>query len=183
MSMHGTKFLVTDTVDGPDSARGTDDWPETLGKFLRFNIFMENKDTRGIGGDMKDTRRPAMGIWVVVFKQPVKKLAGLNGRLIGIKIGDFCYVKEGLSLGQLQGNQFTITLRICLLLVDAHMVLSSDEADELTLIRICVPAHCPITEILEEEVSKHGKTLMSRRVQVYQQRLFKHEWDAAVEQI
>ncbi|XP_026449914.1 multisubstrate pseudouridine synthase 7-like [Papaver somniferum] len=152
------KFLVTDTVDGPDSAskcirvrqhsggsengrgsrkrkerggkpfdsRGTDDWPETLGKFLRFNLFKENKDTQealGVIGKMLGVQQRAFGFAgtkdkraittqrVTVFKQPVKKLASLNGRLIGIKIGDFCYVKEGLFLGQLQGNRFTITLR------------------------------------------------------------------------
>ncbi|MCL7040421.1 hypothetical protein MKW94_025442, partial [Papaver nudicaule] len=152
------KFLVTDTVDGPDSAskcirvrqssggnengrgstkrkerggkpfdsRGTDDWPDNMGKFLRFNLFKENKDTQEaltVIGKMLGIQQRAFGFAgtkdkraittqrVTVFKQAVKKLASLNGRLIGIKIGDFCYVKEGLCLGQLQGNRFTITLR------------------------------------------------------------------------
>ncbi|GFP99227.1 pseudouridylate synthase 7 homolog [Phtheirospermum japonicum] len=48
---------------------------------------------------------------VTVFKQRASKLAALNERLIGIKVGNFCYVNEGLVLGQLQGNRFTITLR------------------------------------------------------------------------
>ncbi|KAM7486966.1 hypothetical protein LguiA_002975 [Lonicera macranthoides] len=51
---------------------------------------------------------------VTVFKQHANRLAALNERLkwlIGIKVGDFCYVKEGLLLGQLQGNRFTMTLR------------------------------------------------------------------------
>ncbi|KAI3885109.1 hypothetical protein MKW98_002501 [Papaver atlanticum] len=62
---------------------------------------------------------------------------------------------------------------------------------------LCVPAHCPTTEILEKEeaagtfpstecefrhlASNDGKMLMSRRVQVYHQNLFKHERTAAVE--
>uniref|UniRef100_A0A804PZ99 TRUD domain-containing protein n=1 Tax=Zea mays TaxID=4577 RepID=A0A804PZ99_MAIZE len=38
-------------------------------------------------------------------------MLALNKRLFGIKVGNFCYVKEGLVLGQLTGNRFTITLR------------------------------------------------------------------------
>ncbi|KAK9159535.1 hypothetical protein Syun_005876 [Stephania yunnanensis] len=133
------KFLVTDTVDGPDStskcirvrlnsggsgkgtsrrkrkergdapydSRGFDDWPEQVGRFLKFHLYKENKDTQealGLIGKM-------LGIQVTVFKQQAKRLAALNERLIGIKVGDFCYVNEGLLLGQLQGNRFTITLR------------------------------------------------------------------------
>ncbi|GAB4835987.1 hypothetical protein Ancab_000906 [Ancistrocladus abbreviatus] len=48
---------------------------------------------------------------VTIFKQRASRLASLNERLIGIKVGDFCHVNEGLVLGQLRGNQFTITLR------------------------------------------------------------------------
>ncbi|XP_034707286.1 multisubstrate pseudouridine synthase 7 isoform X3 [Vitis riparia] len=48
---------------------------------------------------------------VTVFKQYANRLAALNERLIGIKVGDFCHVREGLVLGQLLGNRFTITLR------------------------------------------------------------------------
>ncbi|RVW95945.1 Pseudouridylate synthase 7-like [Vitis vinifera] len=50
-------------------------------------------------------------VWVTVFKQHANRLAALNERLIGIKVGDFCHVREGLVLGQLLGNRFTITLR------------------------------------------------------------------------
>ncbi|KAK9141285.1 hypothetical protein Scep_010966 [Stephania cephalantha] len=133
------KFLVTDTVDGPDStskcirvrsnsggsgkgtnrrkrkergdapydSRGFDDWPEQVGRFIKFHLYKENKDTQealGLIGKM-------LGIQVTVFKQQAKRLAALNERLIGIKVGDFCNVNEGLLLGQLQGNRFTITLR------------------------------------------------------------------------
>ncbi|OVA05407.1 Pseudouridine synthase [Macleaya cordata] len=152
------KFLVTDTVDGPDptskcvrvrqnsggnengrnsrkrkergdkpfDSRGTDDWPEHMGKFLRFHLYKENKDTQealGLIGKMLGIQQRSFGFAgtkdkrsvstqrVTVFKQHAKRLAGLNCRLIGIKVGDFCYVNEGLVLGQLQGNRFTITLR------------------------------------------------------------------------
>nr|GEU70304.1 multisubstrate pseudouridine synthase 7 [Tanacetum cinerariifolium] len=153
------KFLVTDTVDGPDASskcirvrlssgssndrgrgsnkrkdrggtpydsRGSDHWPEHLGKFLRFHLCKENKDTQealGLIGKMLGVQPRSFGFSgtkdkraittqrVTVFKQRANKLANLNKRLIGIKVGDFCYVNEGLLLGQLHGNRFTITLR------------------------------------------------------------------------
>ncbi|XP_056166042.1 multisubstrate pseudouridine synthase 7 isoform X2 [Syzygium oleosum] len=133
------KFLVTDTIDGPDAStkcirvrvssggqskgkmskkrkergdkpfdsRGSSSWPEHVGKFLRFHLFKENKDTQealGLIGKM-------LGTQVTVFKQSASKLASLNEKLIGIKVGDFCYVKDGLVLGKLLGNRFTVTLR------------------------------------------------------------------------
>ncbi|CAH1427928.1 unnamed protein product [Lactuca virosa] len=153
------KFLVTDTVDGPESSskcirvrlnsggnnergrgskkrkgrdetpydsRGSDHWPEHLGKFLRFHLCKENKDTQealGVIGKMLGIQPRAFGFSgtkdkravttqrVTVFKQRANKVANLNKRLIGIKVGDFSYVNEGLLLGQLHGNRFAITLR------------------------------------------------------------------------
>ncbi|KAL4377583.1 hypothetical protein GQ457_02G034650 [Hibiscus cannabinus] len=151
------RFLVTDTVDGPDSSskcirvrlnsgnnnrggnykkrkrgdkpydsRGSSHWPEHLGKFLRFHLFKENKDTQealGLIGKMLGIQTRSFGFAgtkdkrsvstqrVTVFKQHASRLAALNERLIGIKVGDFCYVKDDLLLGQLLGNRFTITLR------------------------------------------------------------------------
>ncbi|XP_058738635.1 multisubstrate pseudouridine synthase 7 isoform X1 [Vicia villosa] len=152
------KFLVTDTVDGPDASskcirvrlnsgksnnrdknsrkrkerdskpydsRGSENWPDA-GKFLRFHLYKENKDTQealGVLGHMLGIRSKSFGFAgtkdkravttqrVTVYKQQATKLASLNGKLFGIKVGDFCYVNEGLCLGQLLGNRFTITLR------------------------------------------------------------------------
>ncbi|KAL8200162.1 hypothetical protein R6Q57_011501 [Mikania cordata] len=153
------KFLVTDTIDGPEpsskcvrvrlnsggnndrgrgckkrkgrgdtpyDSRGSDHWPNNLGKFLRFHLCKENKDTQealGLIGKMLGIQPRSFGFsgtkdkravttqQVTVFKQQANKLASLNKRLIGIKVGDFSYVNEGLLLGQLHGNRFTITLR------------------------------------------------------------------------
>ncbi|XP_050113644.1 multisubstrate pseudouridine synthase 7-like isoform X2 [Malus sylvestris] len=153
------KFLVTDTVDGPDASskcirvrinsggqnsrgrnsrkrkergdkpfdsRGSEDWSEHVGKFLRFHLYKENKDTQealGVIGKMLGVQPRSFGFAgtkdkravttqrVTVFKKLASKLAALNDRLISIKVGDFCYVTEGLVLGQLLGNWFTITLR------------------------------------------------------------------------
>ncbi|KAM2895459.1 hypothetical protein FF1_010561 [Malus domestica] len=153
------KFLVTDTVDGPDASskcirvrinsggqnsrgrnsrkrkergdkpfdsRGSEDWSEHVGKFLRFHLYKENKDTQealGVIGKMLGVQPRSFGFAgtkdkravttqrITVFKKLASKLAALNDRLISIKVGDFCYVTEGLVLGQLLGNRFTITLR------------------------------------------------------------------------
>ncbi|XP_074328781.1 multisubstrate pseudouridine synthase 7-like [Apium graveolens] len=153
------KFLVTDTVDGPDAAskcirvrlnsggntgrgknskkrkerneksydsRGSKNWPEHLGKFIKFHLYKENKDTQealGVIGKMLGIQPRSFGFAgtkdkraittqrVTLYKVRASRLAALNARLIGIKIGDFCHVDDGLVLGQLYGNKFTITLR------------------------------------------------------------------------
>ncbi|XP_069144640.1 multisubstrate pseudouridine synthase 7 isoform X1 [Solanum lycopersicum] len=115
-----------DRNDKRYDSRGSDSWPGHLGKFLRFHLFKENKDTqealnviakmlgvqlRSFGFAGTKDKRAVSTQRVTVFKQQASKLAALNKRLIGIKVGDFCHVKEGLLLGQLYGNRFTITLR------------------------------------------------------------------------
>ncbi|KOM52951.1 hypothetical protein LR48_Vigan09g161000 [Vigna angularis] len=116
------KFLVTDVVDGPDPSLKC-----IRVRFKpRFHIYKENKDTHealGVIGNMLGIQPKSFGFAgtkdkravttqrVTVYKQRASRLASLNKRLFGIKLGDFCYVKEGLCLGQLMGNRFTITLR------------------------------------------------------------------------
>ena len=39
------------------------------------------------------------------------RLRGVNGRVPGIALGNFSYAKDGLQLGSLAGNAFTIVLR------------------------------------------------------------------------
>ncbi|CAI9102589.1 OLC1v1000881C1 [Oldenlandia corymbosa var. corymbosa] len=115
-----------DRDDKPYDSRGSANWPESLGKFLRFHLYKENKETQeaiGLIGKMLGVQPRSFGFAgtkdkrsvstqrVTIFKQRASRLASLNERLIGIKVGDFCHVDEGLTLGQLQGNHFTITLR------------------------------------------------------------------------
>ncbi|KAL8470630.1 hypothetical protein ACS0TY_033256 [Phlomoides rotata] len=115
-----------DRSDKQYDSRGSDNWPEHLGKFLRFHLYKENKDTQealGLLGKMLGTKPRSFGFAgtkdkrsvstqrVTVFKQRASRLAALNDKLIGIKVGNFCHVNDPLVLGQLQGNRFTITLR------------------------------------------------------------------------
>uniref|UniRef100_A0A804QPC9 TRUD domain-containing protein n=1 Tax=Zea mays TaxID=4577 RepID=A0A804QPC9_MAIZE len=117
----------SDWRDGrPFDSRGSSNWPDNVGKFLRFHLYKENKDTQealGVIGKMLGLQPRSFGFagtkdkravttqQVTVFKVQASKLLALNKRLFGIKVGNFCYVKEGLVLGQLTGNRFTITLR------------------------------------------------------------------------
>ncbi|KAL6609680.1 hypothetical protein ACP70R_039649 [Stipagrostis hirtigluma subsp. patula] len=112
--------------DRPFDSRGSSNWSDNVGKFLRFHLYKENKDTQealGVIGKMLGLQPRSFGFagtkdkravttqQVTVFKVQASRLAALNNRLFGIKVGNFCYVKEGLVLGQLMGNRFTITLR------------------------------------------------------------------------
>lgn len=113
-------------LDQVFDSRGADEWPEDRGKFLRFHLCKENKDTqealivigrmlgvqpRSFGFSGTKDKRAVTTQRVTIFKQQASRIAALNKRLFGMKIGNFCYVKEGLTLGQLSGNRFTITLR------------------------------------------------------------------------
>uniref|UniRef100_A0A0E0C8C4 TRUD domain-containing protein n=1 Tax=Oryza meridionalis TaxID=40149 RepID=A0A0E0C8C4_9ORYZ len=112
--------------DKPFDSRGSIIWPDHLGKFIRFHLYKENKDTqealgkigkmlglqpRSFGFAGTKDKRAVTTQQVTVFKVQASRLVALNSKLIGIKVGDFSYVKEGLALGQLMGNRFTITLR------------------------------------------------------------------------
>ncbi|KAJ0982515.1 hypothetical protein J5N97_010770 [Dioscorea zingiberensis] len=85
----------------PFDSRGSDNWPEHLGKFLIFHLYKENKDTQealGVIGKMLGVQR-SFGF------------AGTKDkRSISTQRVPY-YVREGLVLGQLSGNRFTITLR------------------------------------------------------------------------
>ncbi|CAM0883423.1 unnamed protein product [Alopecurus aequalis] len=112
--------------DRPFDSRVSVTWPYHLGKYLRFHLYKENKDTqealrvigkmlglqpRSFGFAGTKDKRAITTQQVTLFSVHASRLAALNDKLIGIKVGDFNYVKEGLVLGQLMGNRFTITLR------------------------------------------------------------------------
>ncbi|GBG00206.1 hypothetical protein Rsub_12987 [Raphidocelis subcapitata] len=68
---------------------------------------------RGAGFGIAGTKdkRGITAQWVTLFKVHPARLAALNGRLRGIKLGDFDFAPEGLQLGQLLGNRFRLALR------------------------------------------------------------------------
>lgn len=48
---------------------------------------------------------------VSVYRTEAERLANLNSRLRGIRLGNFFYRDEDLALGDLSGNRFGIVLR------------------------------------------------------------------------
>ncbi|OQE14645.1 hypothetical protein PENFLA_c036G06665 [Penicillium flavigenum] len=101
-------------------------WEELGGPYLHFTIYKENKDTMEVIGYIarslkmnpksfqfagtKDRR----GVTVqraCAVRVHRDRLAGVNSDLRNAYIGDFEYRKHGLELGDLQGNEFVITLR------------------------------------------------------------------------
>jgi tRNA pseudouridine13 synthase len=101
-------------------------WDELGGPYLHFTIYKENKDTmevisfiaRSLKMNAKafqfagtKDRRGATAQRACALRVHADRLARLNPTLRNARIGDFEYRKHGLELGDLQGNEFLITLR------------------------------------------------------------------------
>jgi len=103
-------------------------WEQLGGEYLHFTLYKENKDTmEAISylssqlkmnvrsfqfGGTKDRR----GVTVQrasVYRVHAEQLARAGRQLRGSRVGDFEYQRDGLSLGELGGNEFVITLRDC----------------------------------------------------------------------
>lgn len=103
-------------------------WPKNVGDYLKFTLLKENVDTisacnmisrnlylrnnRISYAGTKDKR----GITVqscTVFRKRASDFRRINQSNLSpfIRVGNFEFVNEGMSLGQLSGNQFTIVLR------------------------------------------------------------------------
>jgi tRNA pseudouridine13 synthase len=111
--------------------RGKVGWNELGGEYLHFTLYKENKDTMEVVGFLsralkvnknvighagtKDRRAATtqrMSVPRLLASNVVKVNHGPRG-LRFARIGNFKYEKYGLELGELKGNQFTITLRDC----------------------------------------------------------------------
>ncbi|KAF2624951.1 pseudouridine synthase-like protein TruD/Pus7 [Macroventuria anomochaeta] len=103
-------------------------WEELGGEYLHFSLYKENKDTMEVVGFLgsklnsgakafafagtKD-RRACTVQRLCVKRQTAERIAGFNRSLFNAAVGDFEYRKNDLKLGDLMGNEFTITLRDC----------------------------------------------------------------------
>ena len=108
------------------------------GQFLHFTLYKDNKDTleavnmlsrilkvkpQSIGyAGTKDRRASTVQRCSARYISP-RSLAGLNGKLRGVTTGDYDYKEEAIHLGQLSGNEFTITVKNC------HMGCNLEELD------------------------------------------------------
>lgn len=134
-------FLLTDTetitvnehkavrvfrYHGNPAKKRQEKWPSTRGDYCKFVLYKENKDTMeainllsklvhakqssfGYAGT-KD-RRGVTVQEVRAYRIQAQRLKGLNKTLRGITLGNFEYCQDRLTLGQLSGNHFIITLR------------------------------------------------------------------------
>jgi tRNA pseudouridine13 synthase len=103
-------------------------WQERGGEYCHFTLYKENKDTmeaisllarflkmnsKDIGFAGTKDRRAATVQRVSARRVDAERLAALNKTLRMMVIGDFEYSPASIGLGDLQGNEFTITLRDC----------------------------------------------------------------------
>ena len=103
-------------------------WQELGGEYLHFTLYKENKDTMEVmyylASQLKQhvknfqfagtkDRRGVTVQRVSAFRVQAERMAGLNKTLKNAAVGEFKYEPKGLSLGELRGNEFVITLRDC----------------------------------------------------------------------
>ncbi|RAH42001.1 pseudouridine synthase PUS7, partial [Aspergillus brunneoviolaceus CBS 621.78] len=103
-------------------------WDELGGPYLHFTIYKENKDTMEIlnfiGRQLKvnsktfqfagtKDRRGVTVQRACAYRVQAERLEKINPTLRNAVLGDFEYRKHGLDLGDLNGNEFVITLRDC----------------------------------------------------------------------
>ncbi|CBX99467.1 similar to pseudouridine synthase TruD/Pus7 [Plenodomus lingam JN3] len=108
--------------------RGQTRWEDLGGDFLHFTLYKENKDTmevvsflgsklncgpKGFGFAGTKDRRACTSQRVSVRRQTADRMYSFNKVLFNAAIGDFEYHTNELKLGDLKGNEFTITLRNC----------------------------------------------------------------------
>jgi tRNA pseudouridine13 synthase len=113
---------------GPSRNKGGQGWEELGGEYLHFNLYKENKDTMEVVGFLgsklnsgakafgfagtKD-RRACTVQRVCVKRQTAERMYNFNKVLYNSVMGDWEYSPNNLTLGDLKGNEFTITLRNC----------------------------------------------------------------------
>lgn len=118
-----------DVRNGPSTQpKGKVGWDELGGEYLHFTLYKENKDTMEVlyfmASQLKlaiknfqfagtKDRRGVTVQRVAAFRIPADRLQNLNHMLRAARMGGFQHQKHGLELGDLHGNEFTITLRDC----------------------------------------------------------------------
>lgn len=120
-------------TDAPENANGSKQkvkvmWEDLGGEYLHFTLYKENKDTMEVLFFMatqlktkvsnfqfagtKD-RRGVTVQRVSIPRVRKEQIIGLTKSARGWRVGGFEYKKHGLELGELNGNEFLLTLRDC----------------------------------------------------------------------
>ncbi|KAK3747764.1 hypothetical protein QZH41_008791 [Actinostola sp. cb2023] len=126
VTVDGHKAVKVYRYHGNPAQKRREKWPANRGNYCRFVLHKENKDTMEAicllaklvhvkasvfsYAGTKD-RRGVTSQEVTAYRVQAQRLKGLNRTLKGILLGNFEYVQERLTLGQLSGNHFVITLR------------------------------------------------------------------------
>ncbi|KAF2843810.1 tRNA pseudouridine synthase D [Patellaria atrata CBS 101060] len=113
---------------GGRSGKGRLGWDELGGEYLHFTLYKENKETMDviffIASQMKLTtkhfgfagtkdRRAVTTQRACVKRVQAQRMFDVGQSLYNAKLGDFEYLPHGLQLGDLNGNEFVITLKDC----------------------------------------------------------------------
>ena len=114
--------------DSNSRANNKTQWADLGGDYLHFSLCKENKDTmeaiswlvkqlnmRATAFQFAGTkdRRGVTTQRVSVYRVFAERMVGAGRSLKSAKIGNFEYQPHPLRLGELKGNEFTITLRDC----------------------------------------------------------------------
>ncbi|CDQ75881.1 unnamed protein product [Oncorhynchus mykiss] len=101
-------------------------WPKSRGAFCHFVLYKENKDTMEAINVLSKFLRMRPNVFsymgtkdkraitvqeIAVLKVTAERLSHLNKCLNNFKLGNFCYKKHPLKLGELRGNHFTVVIR------------------------------------------------------------------------
>ncbi|KAJ8047590.1 Pseudouridylate synthase 7-like [Holothuria leucospilota] len=120
-----SKYVKIVKKSGGGKSR-TSRWPKGRPKYCRFVLSKENIDSNEVLALMakhlhikphgfqyagtKDKRAVTVQE-MTIHKLEAEKLAKLNKKLRGVRVGNFRYVEKPLTLGELAGNHFEIILR------------------------------------------------------------------------
>uniref|UniRef100_A0A673X006 Pseudouridylate synthase 7 homolog n=1 Tax=Salmo trutta TaxID=8032 RepID=A0A673X006_SALTR len=124
----GKKFIVAYHAAGQKAlaAPRKHSWPKSRGAFCHFVLYKENKDTMEAINVLSKFLRMRPNVFsymgtkdkraitvqeIAVLKVTAERLSHLNKCLNNFKLGNFCYKKHPLKLGELQGNHFTVVIR------------------------------------------------------------------------
>jgi tRNA pseudouridine13 synthase len=107
---------------------GKPGWQDLGGEYLHFSLLKENKDTMEVISYLarslktkpqsfqfagtKD-RRGVTVQRVSVYRVLADRMVAAGRTLRNAKVGNYAYQPSGLQLGELTGNEFTVTLRDC----------------------------------------------------------------------
>lgn len=120
-------------TDAPENENGSKQkgkvmWDDLGGEYLHFTLYKENKDTMEVLFFMASAlktkvsnfqfagtkdRRGVTVQRISICRVKKEQIIGLTKTAKGWRVGGFEYKKHGLELGELNGNEFLLTLRDC----------------------------------------------------------------------